>query len=241
MIRHSNSFLISIFVHIILFMAFFVTYKAVVNKEEVKEEKKVLSVALCNFIEKKPQVIQKAVPKQKEIKPQKIAKKKKPEVLKTVKKEIPVQTPLKKELVVEEEPKELVELPKEEPQEEIQAQEEVVTQTAVDVVEEVESEADKQVRMQKEYINKNINKIRELIVNNLYYPRRARKQGIVGEVVVKFHLSKDASVHAISIISSEHEILSRAAVKTIENLSTKFPNPESELILNVPIVYKLKN
>ena len=55
---------------------------------------------------------------------------------------------------------------------------------------EVESSSQKSARLEKEYIDENVLKIRELISDNLYYPRSARKRGIVGDVLVKFTLLK---------------------------------------------------
>lgn len=94
---------------------------------------------------------------------------------------------------------------------------------------------------QKKYINQNILKIQKLLQENLYYPRRARKRGITGEVVVTFTLYTDATVSTISVLTSNSAILSRAAIKTIERLSGSFPKPEEELILSVPIEYRLSN
>ena len=92
----------------------------------------------------------------------------------------------------------------------------------------------------KEYVQNNIAKIAKLLRDNLYYPRRARKKRIVGKVSVKFTLGVDSSVRDIEVINSNHEILSRAAIRTIENLSGEFPAPNEELRLQVPIVYSLK-
>ena len=109
----------------------------------------------------------------------------------------------------------------------------------VEFVEPAETAEAKNVRLEKEYIDENIIKIRELIKDNLYYPRSARKRRVTGEVVVKFTISTDSEVHSIEIVSSKSDILSRAAKKTIENLSSEFPKPDEELILHVPISYKL--
>lgn len=98
----------------------------------------------------------------------------------------------------------------------------------------------KEINLTKEYVDNNKELIIELLKNNLYYPRSARKRGIVGEVVVKFTLTKDALVHTLEIISSKSDILSRGALKTINNLSGKFPAPKEEIILIVPINYSLK-
>ena len=93
---------------------------------------------------------------------------------------------------------------------------------------------------QEIYINNHIQEISQLLSENLYYPRRARKRGIVGEVIVKFTLSKNAIVSDIHIKKSQSELLSRAAKKTIQNLSGKFPRPEEVIVLQVPIVFRLK-
>ena len=85
-----------------------------------------------------------------------------------------------------------------------------------------------------------IAKIVKLLQDNLYYPRSARKRGAVGEVVVKFKLLKDATVEYVEIVSSKSAILSRAAKKTIMNLSGEFPKPKEELIIKIPINYSLK-
>lgn len=90
------------------------------------------------------------------------------------------------------------------------------------------------------YVDENLKEIVTLLQENLYYPRRARRRGLEGDVVVKFKLSKNAVVSSIEVVSSQSDILSRGAIKTIENLSTVFPKPKEELVLKVPISYKLK-
>lgn len=92
---------------------------------------------------------------------------------------------------------------------------------------------------EQEYYELNTQKIVELLRENLYYPRSARLKEIVGVVKVKFMLDVDAKVHNITVIESSNEILSRAAIKTIEELSTKFPKPTSQTTLTIPITYSL--
>jgi protein TonB len=89
------------------------------------------------------------------------------------------------------------------------------------------------------FVEQNIPKITQLIRDNLYYPRRARKRGIEGTVIVKFLLDKEGKVSNIEIISANAAILGRASVKTISELSGKFPKPTAPLTLKVPIRYKL--
>lgn len=104
-----------------------------------------------------------------------------------------------------------------------------------------EDEYTRSKRVNKEYIDANIQKIVKLLSDNLYYPRSARKRGITGDVIVKFELSTEAKVNSIEIVTSENDILSRAAIKTLEDLSGKFPKPNEALVLEVPINYNLKN
>ena len=102
-----------------------------------------------------------------------------------------------------------------------------------------ENPVQKQKRLEQEYISEHIRKISQLLSENLYYPRSARKRNIQGAVIVKFTLSTSALAYNIEIVSSKNEILSRAAIKTIEDLSGSFPRPSEELVLHVPITYKL--
>lgn len=92
----------------------------------------------------------------------------------------------------------------------------------------------------KQYMDDNIAKIIKLLEDNLYYPRRARKKGITGKVIVSFTLGVDSRVYNIIVLDFDNKILSRAAIKTIEDLSGDFPKSKYELKLKIPIVYSLK-
>ena len=109
----------------------------------------------------------------------------------------------------------------------------------IQIQETQESSDTKAKRLAKEYVDKNLIKIRELINNSLYYPKSARRRGIVGKVELKFEISTEGEVYNIEIVSSKSDILSRAATKTIQKLSGKFPKPTQKLNISVPIVYKL--
>ncbi|MBN2817064.1 MAG: TonB family protein [Campylobacterales bacterium] len=93
---------------------------------------------------------------------------------------------------------------------------------------------------QELYIDENLAEITKLLQEHLYYPRSARKRGIEGEVLVKFFLSKSAEVKGIEVLSSQHSILSKGAIETIESLSGVFPMPKEALELTIPINYSLK-
>ena len=236
MIRHSRSFLFSIIFHGILLIILFFTWKNI--PESVKVENKKVRVELCTIVPSVPvkKLIQKSEPKPIPKKVKKTKVKPKPIVKKVRKvKEVPLVAPK----VVKEEP---IEESIKEPQKEIRLlkaiqtiEKKIIKKDVVAQNPEVE-----QKRLEKKYLEEHISKIVQLLQENLYYPRRARKRGIVGEVLVKFKLSMDAKAYSIEILSSKSKILSRAAIKTIEDLSGEFPRPSEELILHIPINYSLK-
>ncbi len=240
MIRHTPSFIISIIIHLLLLVVFFYAYRYISSLSSKKDEEKVCLKLACIIEDHKEHIKEKEKPKK--IVPPKPKPKPKPKVkpkVKKPKKEIikkiipkPLTVPVVKEIVK----------PKEEPEEIYiePVKKEMVEEEVVEEVFPVEPQEDKVISQEQEYMDEHIKKIVRLLSDNLYYPRSARKRGIVGEVIVKFCLSKDATVSKIEIISSKSEILSRAAKKTIEELSGEFPKPSQELILSVPIKYELK-
>ena len=238
MIRHTPSFLISIIIHLLLLVVFIYTYKYVTSLETEKKDEKVCLKLTCIVEKHTEHIIEK--PKPQKITPPKPQPKLKPKVekpkIKIPKKEVikklipkPLTVPVVKEIV---EPKKEPEVVYVEP-----VKEEEIVEEEVFVV---ESQEEKAIAQEQEYMDEHIKKIIRLLSDNLYYPRSARKRGIVGEVLVKFCLSVDATVSKIEVISSHSDILSRAARKTIEDLSGEFPKPPEELVLHVPINYELK-
>ena len=126
-----------------------------------------------------------------------------------------------------------------------QAKEVVVTPTepatlSPAAIEEVQEAPTAESTPEDLYIKAHISEIMALLRKNLYYPRMARKRHMEGKVVVNFTLMKDGSIKNIVIVSAERDLLGRAAVTTIERLEGKFPKPSEELLLDVPIMYRLK-
>jgi len=233
MIRQKSSLLISLGIHATLLITLFFTYK-IYSSIEKKEEQTKVCLKLCN-IEHTQQSPQQIEPKKIE-KIQETIEQKSKEVLKNEKivsknletKEIKsFVAPIKEEIVNEEAPvaKEVV------------LEQKVVQKEHFEI--QKENPVVKQEELSKEYIEVNTQKIAQLIKENLSYPISARRKGIVGKVVVKFYLSVDAKVTDIKVVDSSSEILSRAAIKTIEDLSGKFPKPEREISLSIPINYSL--
>lgn len=244
MIRHTNSILISLFIHFTIFITVFYTFTNV-HKPKILEEKKVC-IQLCSLqqtqqevqtkkhipqeipIEEKmePKVeikdeIPKPVPVPAKIEPKKAAVKKKEKQAKVIEQ---VNTTVKNDKNILQ--KDIIEVAHAIPSIQKTVQNEVVLQ---------------EVKEEDEYLQEHLALITKLLEENLYYPRSARKRAITGDVVVKFKLMPDATIAYIKVLKSPSEVLSRGAVQTIENVSTKFPKPKKELILEVPISYKLSD
>ena len=208
--------------------------KIVKSKPIVKKPKKKKLVKL------KPKKVKKFKPKPKKIKkkpkpkpkPKKIVKviKKKPVVVEEIKEVKP--EPKVEPLVYTEVVKEKYVQPKEE-----EVYDEIKNETEAV---EIQNEEQRVEELTDEYIDNHEDEIRQLINDNLYYPRRARKRGVQGDVKVRFTLSRDAKISDIKVISSKSDILTRAAIKTLQNLYGKFPKPSETLIINIPIKYRLR-
>jgi len=232
MIRHTNSFIISMIIHTLLIAILFVSYKYISPSFSEKKETMVC-VSLSCMAEHKPN--KENVKAEAQKKEKKIIKKSKPKKIKKRKE------PVKKKVYVKELPKKIeeskiVEVISTPLEKNIPKSHVLVTPTTSEVV----IKESKIVTAEKKYVDENLVRITQLLRENLYYPRRARKRGVQGEVLVKFNLSSNAEVTAIEVISSKNDILSRAAIKTINDLSYKFPKPKETLTLSVPIVYRLK-
>ncbi len=217
--RHISSLLLAIVVHVFIMVLLFSSYFYITSSQSKKNEEYMCVKVSCFPEPKEIKKISKQVVKKKEKKkiekPQEIPKEKtiEPKLEKIVKEKIV------KEEIIEDTSSQIIE--------------KIVEKTVVPSIIEKSSE--------KKYIDENLDKIIRLLQENLYYPRSARKRGIIGEVIVQFTLLEDSSVENIIIISSRREILSRAAQRTIEDLSGKFPKPKEKMILHIPIRYSLVN
>ena len=233
MIRHGRSFFISLAVHSVAFASIFFVWKSYGAYEKKEEEK--ACIKLCNIeTPSKPSELKE--PK----KIENIEKQKTPQIEKNTpikKVEKPKQNRIEKPIQREEI------LPISNSQEEKLQEVPILSNgsTKESVVEEIQKEEPriKYQDPQDEYKKVNTQKIARLIEENLSYPISARKKGITGLVVVKFCLSIEAKVSNVVVVESSSEVLSRAAVKTIEDLSEKFPKPQSEITLSIPINYTL--
>jgi protein TonB len=89
------------------------------------------------------------------------------------------------------------------------------------------------------YKKNNLLAIQKMIAQNLYYPRKARRKRVTGDVLVDFTILKDGTIKDIKVIHSNAQILSRSAIKTLERISKKIPKPSQSLRIELPINYRL--
>lgn len=233
MIRHSSSFLISVTIHVALLMALFFAWKNYSDTKQERADKICLKLCSVESTENKAEKIEHEKAQRVDCAVQNKSKE------------------LEKKIVTADKPedtKPAAAVTKEEKTELITDSPSIM---AHDFRQEVkiahaklsepqkEEQKFKKEEPSEEYLKINTQKIAQLLKENLYYPISARKRNISGLVVVKFTLGIDARVYDIKIAESKSDILSRAAIKTIEDLSLKFPKPKEEIVLSVPINYTL--
>ena len=243
--KHAPSLLFSVTVHLLAGFIFYTTYQAVTSITKHKKQETLICMSLNTY---QPQVIKKEVIKKKIIK--KVLKKKKKTQKKKIenikhkipKKTVMIKKPIKEiKTIVPQIFTPTIKTTHKETQE-IQQIKEIAKKQVNEFVPTVELNTSSQtpkISQQKEYLNNHLHKIEKLLQDNLYYPRRARKRGIIGTVIVHFEINTNGEVTQAESLSSTSKILSRAALRTIEDLSGQFPKPTEKLFLKIPIVYKL--
>ena len=237
--KHSKSLSLSIIIHMLLLASIFYTYSEFSSSSGEKKEKRVCIRLGCITESAKPSVKpKKAQKKQVKVQKKHLVKKRpkpKPHVKKIPKKNLP----LHKVKPLEQKP-ELKRVTEEKMLQQKKCEEPIPACPDKMAHKNAKEEKHRQKEsLQSQYVNMHLATIAQLLQENLYYPRRARKRGIEGEVIVKFTLQKDAEVTEIKILSSQSDILSRGARKTLQNLSGEFPKPDEALTLTVPISYSL--
>ena len=268
--RHTPSFLVSILVHLFLLVLIFGAYKSVMvlNKSKKKEQKICIKLGCIAQGHRSHEVVKpkkkveptekkKVIAKEKPIQKQKPIKKQKPPEKKVLKSPKPIKQKIskqpkpkpkkhiqKKELVTHTLPSKTIQKPQKKPPKKIEpvinAQSNSKVAPSLMQKQQVEPQEQPSQNSEEIYIDHNLQKIVKLLSDNLYYPRSARRRGIEGIVKVKFKIDTDAKVSGVEIVSSSSDILSRAAIQTIKDLSGEFPKPSKNMSLSVPIEYKLK-
>ena len=223
--RYFSSFFIAISFYV--FFAVCLFYLMANDKIFIKkaEETKLISL---NHIELKPEIKEEKKepePQTKEIiKEEKIVETPKPITPKKVeKKEIEKKTV---EKITE---KKVVEKQESEPSKKIQEQ----------VFNKIEEKAPQPlVDEKKDYLDKHLAQIRNLINQNVKYPLKAKKLSIEGIVTVRFKINENGTIENITILDG-HKFLQSATIEAIEEASKNFPKTNQSIEIQIPIEYKL--
>ena len=224
--KHTKSLFLSVFIHSILFVTLFFGYETLHKILISSEKQEELLCVKLNSLEIKPEQKSKTKSKPKKHIQKKIKPKLKPKP--TVKpKPKPKSKPVLETLAKESKVK----------KEQLKTKPQPVKPTTLPTPPKTESVPSKTYT--QIYQDQYLQKIIVLLQENLYYPRRARKMGIEGRVFISFKLLINQNITDIKVLESTHDILSRAARRTLENLQGKLPQPNEDLTLKIPIIYKL--
>jgi len=265
--KHLSSFLSSILLHAIILFGAYLLYQhtiSVVNKKEEKKEKKICinlkqCIAKTNSKLKKPilkKTQQKTTKKKQPHKKNKPKKKKKPIKRKKKiihkKKIIKQKKPIKKikHKKIQKKPLKKKDIKSDATEKKPQIApkpsiKKVKTTNNAVITPIPKKTYTKKIKPKKtytqEYLDRYLSRIHNLIAENIYYPRKARRRKIEGKVVLKFKILQSGDIKDIYVVSSSHSILSKAAKRTIEEISSSVPKPKEEITLTLPIEFKLHN
>ncbi len=91
------------------------------------------------------------------------------------------------------------------------------------------------------YLKEKLYVISQIIQKNISYPPIARRMGWEGRVVLSIRLCTDGTVKEIKVLeSSGYEVLDRNAVDTVRRVAGLFPKPPVEVVVKVPVNYRLE-
>jgi TonB family protein len=82
------------------------------------------------------------------------------------------------------------------------------------------------------------------ITQNLFYPEKAKRRGIEGEIKIKIEISKDGELISYQIISKKNNlILEEASIQTLQKIfpieELKIKNAEENFSTIITLLYKL--
>ncbi|BAK73325.1 energy transducer TonB [Arcobacter sp. L] len=239
--RYFNSFIIAL----VFYSSFaFGIFYFFIDKKMIMKDSQVVQKISLNHIELKPE------PVVNQIKEEKIIQEEKKEQIKEEIKPEPIEKVIKKEekKKVQKKPKEKkIEKEKVVRKEEIKEQknptkEEVVKENIVNnnIQKEIKelSATKPVVDEKKEYLEKHLALIRNLINQNVKYPLKARKLSIQGVVTVRFKINENGTVENIIIVDG-HKFLQNATIEAIQEASRNFPKTNKTIEIQIPIEYKL--
>lgn len=239
--RYTSSFLIAFSIYIFVGIFVFYTFKNenLIFKE--LEKPKTISLNQVELKEKKVVENKQTIQKQEVIK-EEIINKQIPQAAKKIVEEVKKEKPIiQKKIEPKELPKkEIVEIKKEyidnkKPLDNIEEKSSEIVENKLSNIQTniVESKDEK-----KEFLDRHLAKIRELINENVIYPKRAKKLNIQGIVTIKFKILEDGNITNIEVLQG-HKFLQKATIEAIQNASKLFPKVKNSIEIQIPIEFKL--
>ncbi len=93
----------------------------------------------------------------------------------------------------------------------------------------------------EQYLKEKLAVISQIIQRNISYPPMARRMGWEGKVVLAIRICEDGSLKEVKVLeSSGYEVLDRNAVETVRRVAPLFPKPPVEVVVKLPVSYKLE-
>jgi len=227
MTRYLKSFILVVFIYLLLFAGFVLYLKDNSPIKKVKDTQKRVSFTIVKKVEPKPIIKPKSKPKQK-LKPKSKPKKK---IVKHIKKKPKIleKKPISKPIISKPQPK-------------LQAKPDIIktTQKIKPQNKEFIKEDKKElIQAQKQQYYQ---LIRELINQNKIYPKSARRRGVQGSVKVKFSISKYGDLLSINVLNGK-KIFYKSVKKAINNTFPVLPPKgvfKDSFELELKMVYKLR-
>jgi protein TonB len=101
------------------------------------------------------------------------------------------------------------------------------------------ADAARAAKLEDEYLER----VWRALERSKFYPRRARRRGLHGQVQVRFRVLRDGSFDDLEVIaSSGSRLLDQAALQTVTKVSGAFPFPselpKQALLVSLPIAYR---
>jgi len=85
--------------------------------------------------------------------------------------------------------------------------------------------------------------VSEYMAKNIVYPEAAKKKNIQGRVVIKFVVDKEGNVTSAQAVKSDNEILSKEALRVVNNMPKWAPGEKAgkpvAVYYHLPVVFKL--
>lgn len=230
-----KAFIISFLIHVSLFAV-------ILNYETPKPEKKEIIVLNMNMVQNitqaKKQEVQEEITKVEEKIEEKVIESEptkellpKKEVVKKIEKVINKQKDEpKKEL-----PKKIIEKI-EEKKEFQEVVEKIQDKEEVKITENIKPEPN----YQQKYIDDNLASIIAAIKKHKKYPYQAKKQGMIGKVVIQCTITSNGIIQNIKIIeASKYELLNKNSIEILEIASKEFVSPKRDVTISIPFNYFL--